>query len=123
MFIFTVIQRQFFCSLKYLLFYRSIETRQVAVYGYVILMSTLNISKGGILSQTSTGSFSSGFSLYTQISLNRTTQSASNAFSSESICWEILGILKRCFIQQMEVKFELYNGKNNKNLMRKKLVK
>ncbi|KAH1013955.1 hypothetical protein HUJ04_002869 [Dendroctonus ponderosae] len=103
------IRDQLILILRKCLYSRSIETRQVAVYGYVMLMSTLNISTGGIMSQTSTGSFSSGFSLYTQISLNRTTQSASNAFSSESICWEILGILKRCFIQQMEVKFELYN--------------
>ncbi|KAL1497009.1 hypothetical protein ABEB36_008041 [Hypothenemus hampei] len=94
--------------LRKCLYSRSRETRQVAVFGFVKLISTLDVSNGGILSQSSLGSFSTGFSLYTQISLSRTTQTASSTFSSEAICWEILEILKRCFLQQAEVKIEFY---------------
>ncbi|XP_050310128.1 Fanconi anemia group I protein [Anthonomus grandis grandis] len=109
----ATLRDQFILILRKCLYSRSIETRQVAVHGYVKLISILQFSNGGnsngILSQTSSGSFSSGFSLYTQISMNRTTQSLSaSAFSTEAICWEVLGILKRCLMQQAPVRLQLY---------------
>jgi Fanconi anemia group I protein len=92
-------------------FFRVTETRQVAVIGFLKLLTNLKISNLGALSQGSfSGSYSSGHSLFTQISINRTTQCVSSAFSNEALCLEILSILKRCFMQQAEVRTQLYAG-------------
>ncbi|XP_066260512.1 Fanconi anemia group I protein homolog [Euwallacea similis] len=104
------IRDQFILILRKSLYSRPIETRRVAVYGYVKLIATLDITNGGAMSQNSMGSFSSGYSIYTQISLNRSSQAAiQSTFSNEAICWEVLGILKRCFMQQAEVRMQLYD--------------
>lgn len=64
---------------------------------------------------TFSGSFSSGHSLFTQISMNSSSQCTPNAFSNEALCLEVLGILKRCFMQQAEVRIQLYTGKLEPN--------
>ncbi|XP_060518299.1 Fanconi anemia group I protein isoform X2 [Cylas formicarius] len=106
------IRDQLILVLRKALYSRSVETRQTAVDGFIKLISNTKISNLLILSQSSnSGSFSSGHSLYTQISLNRSTQTVgSSSFSGEAICFEVLGILKRCFIQQAEVRSRLYEG-------------
>ncbi|KAK9874973.1 hypothetical protein WA026_005789 [Henosepilachna vigintioctopunctata] len=88
------------------------ETRQMAVTGYIKLLTSLKISSASNLSQLSNSmsSFSSGHSLFTQISLNRSSQSSQNSFSNESLCLEIVGILKRCFMQKLPVREQLYEG-------------
>lgn len=95
------------------LYARSTDTRQMAVNGFLKLITNLKVSNLVALSQSnmSSGSFSSGHSLYTQISMNISTQNceASN-FSNEALCLEVLGILKRCFMQQAEVKAQFYEG-------------
>ncbi|KAF7283340.1 hypothetical protein GWI33_000852 [Rhynchophorus ferrugineus] len=102
------IRDQFILILRKGLYSRSVENRQVAVNGFVKLITILKLSNMSQLSESSE-SFSSGYSLYTQISLNRTTQTiATSVLSNEAICWEILGILKRCFIQEADVKATLY---------------
>lgn len=85
----------------------------MAVNGFLKLLTNLKISNMAVLSQSShsTGSFSSGHSLLTQISMNRSTQSVgSSTFSNEALCLEVLSILKRCFMQQVEVRAQLYEG-------------
>ncbi|XP_018565780.1 Fanconi anemia group I protein [Anoplophora glabripennis] len=99
--------------LRKALYSRVTETRQMAVSGFLKLLTNLKISNMAVLSQSSnsTGSFSSGHSLLTQISMNRTTQSiGSSTFSNEALCLEVLSILKRCFMQQVEVRAQLYEG-------------
>lgn len=84
----------------------------MAVSGFLKLIKNLKISNLAALSQSSSSSsFSSGHSLLTQASLNCTGRSSSNAFSNEALCLEVLGILRRCFMQQAEVRAQLYDGK------------
>ncbi|CAH0559213.1 unnamed protein product [Brassicogethes aeneus] len=94
------------------LYSRILGTRQMAVSGFLKLLSIMKISSLAILSQStsSTGSFTSGHSLFTQLSLNRSSQSTLSSFSNEALCLEVLSILKRCFMQQAEVKAKLYEG-------------
>lgn len=91
------------------------QTRQVAVTGFLKLLKNLKVSNLAAVSQSSSssGSFASGRSLFTQISLNQSSQSDSST-SNEALCLEVLKILKRCFMQQAEVKAQLYKGVNNK---------
>ncbi|KAJ8921771.1 hypothetical protein NQ315_008396 [Exocentrus adspersus] len=99
--------------LRKALYSRVSETRQMAVNGFLKLLMNLKISNMAVLSQSSNsmGSFSSGHSLFTQISINRSSQiTGSSAFSNEALCLEILSILKRCFMQQVEVRNQLYEG-------------
>ncbi|XP_072384850.1 Fanconi anemia group I protein homolog [Diabrotica undecimpunctata] len=97
--------------LRKALYSRSVETRQMAVNGFLKLIKNLKISNMAVLSQSSMGSFSSGHSIFTQISLNKTTQSVTaGSFSNEALCFEILSILKRCFMQQADVRIKLYEG-------------
>ncbi|KAJ8938554.1 hypothetical protein NQ314_011443 [Rhamnusium bicolor] len=99
--------------LRKALYSRVTETRQMAVNGFLKLLTNLKVSNLVALSQSSssTGSFSSGHSLFTQISMNRTTQTVgTSTFSNEALCLEVLSILKRCFMQQLEVRSQLYEG-------------
>lgn len=86
------------------------ETRQMAVIGFLKLLMKIPIKNVESLSQMSTSlsSSSSGPSLFTQLSLNR-SQSQGH-FSNEALSWEILSILKRCFMQKLEVRTQLYDG-------------
>lgn len=52
----------------------------------------------------------SGHSLLTQISLSRSGQFKRDILTGESLTLEILNILKRCFMQQADVKTHLYEG-------------
>ncbi|KAG5900127.1 hypothetical protein JTB14_012800 [Gonioctena quinquepunctata] len=99
--------------LRKALYSRSVDTRQMAVNGFLKLIMHLKISNLTSLSQgnQSSGSFASGHSLFTQISLNKSTQNVgASRFSNEALCLEVLSILKRCFMQQMEVRIQLYEG-------------
>ncbi|KAL3277410.1 hypothetical protein HHI36_012759 [Cryptolaemus montrouzieri] len=88
------------------------ETRQMAVVGYIKLLTTLKIVDAASLSQLSgsMSSFSSGHSLFTQLSLNRSSQCSQNSFSNEALSLEILSILKRCLMQKLQVRNQLYEG-------------
>ncbi|XP_056642069.1 Fanconi anemia group I protein isoform X1 [Diorhabda sublineata] len=97
--------------LRKALYSRFVDTRKIAVNGYLKLIKNLKISNMAALSQNSIGSFASGHSVFTQISINKNTQSATAGnFSNESLCLEILTILKRCFMQQENVRTKFYQG-------------
>lgn len=93
--------------LRKALYSRDTETRQFAVTGFLKLLITVKISNLAALSQSSSSSssFCSERSVFTQISLNQTSNSGS---SNEALCLEVLRILKRCFMQQAEVKARFY---------------
>lgn len=99
--------------LRKALYSRITETRQLAVTGFLKLVKNLKISNLAALSQSSSssGSFSSGRSMFTQISLNQTSQTNSGS-SNEALCLEVLRILKRCFMQQAEVRCQFYKGRS-----------
>lgn len=75
--------------------------------GFLNLLKKLKISNLMALSQSSNSS--SGHSVLTQISLSNTGRSKA-MFSNEALCLEVLGILKKCFTQQADVRLQLYDG-------------
>lgn len=99
--------------LRKALYSRSTETRQLAVTGFLKLIKNLKISNLAALSQSSSSSssFSSGRSMFTQISLHQTSQTGNGGSSNQVLCFEILRILKRCFMQQAEVRCQFYKGR------------
>ncbi|XP_018318528.1 Fanconi anemia group I protein [Agrilus planipennis] len=96
--------------LKKALYSRKADTRRVAVSGFLKLLKTLKISNLAALSQSSSSSFSSGQSLMTQVSLSYTGQAKSSIISNEALSLELLGVLRRCLMQQAEVRAQLYKG-------------
>lgn len=86
----------------------------MAVNGFVKLVTHLKISNLTALSQrlsqsSQGGSFSSNRSLFTQIE-SRGSVGGASVFTNEALCLEILNILGRGFMQQAEVKMQLYEG-------------
>lgn len=77
--------------------------------GFLQLLNHVKITDPTSLSLSSSSS-QSDHSLLTQISLSRTGNISRNALSGESLALEILNILKRCFMQQVEVRQFLYEG-------------
>ncbi|CAH0394573.1 unnamed protein product [Bemisia tabaci] len=95
--------------LRKALFSREIETRKTAVIGFLQLLKHLKIRGLTALSQGSMQN--SGPSVFSQVYLDVHTQHApSSNNSSEAICLEVLGVLKKCFSQQAVVKLSLYQG-------------
>lgn len=86
----------------------------MAVSGFLKLIQSLKISNLAALSQSSSSSNSSGHSLLTQASLNCTGKNTTSVFSNEALCLEVLSILRRCFMQQAEVRAQLYEGTHNR---------
>lgn len=88
---------------------KCIETRQMAVVGFIKLIKNLKISNSAAL-QNYENSFDSGMSVLSQISLTLTGRSMCAGVTNEALCLEILGILRRCFMQQADVKAKLYDN-------------
>lgn len=82
----------------------------MAVSGYLKLLKNLKISNLGAFSQSYASS--SNYSCLTQIYLENQAKTSVNRFSNEALCLEVLDILRRCFMQQAEVRSELYDGKS-----------
>ncbi|XP_067004325.2 Fanconi anemia group I protein [Anabrus simplex] len=80
----------------------NVETRQMAVTGFLLLLKTLDVKNLGAISQCSQGN-SSGNSYSSQV------HSQVNE-SSEAISLELLYVLRRCFVQQVEVRHSFYHG-------------
>ncbi|KAJ9598016.1 hypothetical protein L9F63_026878 [Diploptera punctata] len=94
--------------LRKALFSRNIETRKMAVSGFLQLLKHLDVKGMAVLSSQSSqfnSSQSNSHSMLTQIDME-----ASGKSNNEAICLEILGVLRRCFIQQAEVRLRLYEG-------------
>lgn len=91
--------------LRKALFSRTVATRQTAVVGVLLLLRTFKISTSLAVSQLSqsSGSLSSTF-----VDLHRGTAVATN--SHDALCTELLGVLRRCFSLQPEVRLTLYSG-------------
>ncbi|XKL64421.1 hypothetical protein PGB90_004507 [Kerria lacca] len=105
--------------LRKALFSRNIEIRQTAVLGFLQLLKFLKLQKISTFSQnTLTQTTFQGPSVFTQICMDVHTQQTMsqqvrptmNPYINEAICLEVMGILKRCFMQQVSVKTTLYKG-------------
>ncbi|XP_068220646.1 Fanconi anemia group I protein [Palaemon carinicauda] len=95
--------------LRKMQFSKQVESRQAAVKGFMQFLRYFRVM--GIL-PSSQASMSFSSSLNT-ISVNADVHSVFNNSTNEALCLEILGVLRRCFSQQHEVKSVLYSGMND----------
>ncbi|XP_046613959.1 Fanconi anemia group I protein [Neodiprion virginianus] len=112
--------------LRKALYSRETQIRKMAVTGFLQLLKNLKLHTLGALSQsTSRGTSSaSSTSTYTQASLEvHTKKVEENPRLNTLLCYEVLGILKRCFTQQAEVKSCLYEGLSDAIVMNPELSK
>ncbi|PNF15306.1 hypothetical protein B7P43_G01000 [Cryptotermes secundus] len=96
--------------LRKALFARDVGLRKMAVSGFLQLLSNLDVKGMAVLSSSQSSQRSQGrppaHSLLTQIDLEAGNSSTNN----EAICLELLGVLRRCFMQQADVRLRLYEG-------------
>ncbi|KDR08917.1 Fanconi anemia group I protein [Zootermopsis nevadensis] len=98
--------------LRKALFARNVGTRKMAVSGFLQLLKHLDVKGLAVLSSSQSSYHSSnprqspGPSLLTQIDMETGNSSSNN----EAICLELLGVLRRCFMQQADVRLRLYEG-------------
>lgn len=92
--------------LKKMLFSRKVESRQIAVRGFLQFMKFFRVM-GTLPSSQVSMSFSSSLSTAT---VSADVHSVFNSSTNEALCLELLGLLRRCFSQQHEVKVTLYQG-------------
>ena len=97
-----VLRDRLILALRKLLFSSSSEARQSATAGVLMLLKTFKISTSRSVSQLSQ---SSGSLSQVAVDVHRGT-----ATTNEALCLELLGVLKRCFMQQTEVKMVFYQG-------------
>ncbi|PSN53494.1 hypothetical protein C0J52_16738 [Blattella germanica] len=92
--------------LRKALFSRNVGTRKMAVSGFLQLLKHLDVKGLAVLSSSQSSQYSGSprHSLLTQIDME-----AGNS-NNEAICLELLGVLRRCFMQQAEVRLCLYEG-------------
>ncbi|XP_045122820.1 Fanconi anemia group I protein-like isoform X2 [Portunus trituberculatus] len=92
--------------LKKMLISRKIESRQIAVRGFLQFLKFSRVM-GTLPSSQASMSFSCSLS---STSVNVNVHSVLDSSTNESLCLELLGVLKRCFSQQQEVKCIFYKG-------------
>ncbi|XP_066938275.1 Fanconi anemia group I protein isoform X1 [Macrobrachium rosenbergii] len=92
--------------LRKMLFSKQVESRQAAVKGFMQFLRHFRVM-GTLPSSQASMSFSSSLSA---ISINADVHSVFSNSTNEALCLELLGILRRCFSQQHEVKSVLYSG-------------
>ncbi|KRT83344.1 hypothetical protein AMK59_4329 [Oryctes borbonicus] len=100
--------------LRKALYSRSTETRHVAIRGFLKVLTKLKVQNLTALTMSQiNSSSSSGHSLLTQISLHRSGRNSQpSVFSNEALCLEVLNILRRCYMQQADLRGKLYDGLN-----------
>lgn len=92
--------------LRKMLFSKQVEGRQGAVKGFLQFLRHFRVMGALPCSQASI-SFSSALS---QVNVSADVHSSVDSSTNEALCLELLGVLRRCFSQQHEVKSTLYDG-------------
>ncbi|KAL7632690.1 UNVERIFIED_CONTAM: hypothetical protein RMT77_016961 [Armadillidium vulgare] len=90
--------------LRKMLFSREVESRRVAVQGFINILAHFRVM-GALPSSQASFSFSSTLS---QISVD--VHSSVDSNTNEALCLELLGVLRRCFTQQFQVRRTMYEG-------------
>ncbi|CAB3981776.1 Fanconi anemia group I -like [Paramuricea clavata] len=95
--------------LRKAMFSRNLESRKIAVSGFLIVLKHFkvrgsNITSSQSLSQSSQSSASS----HIQVDVHNTSRGSNTG--NEALCLEILGGLRRCFNQQADIRVLLYEG-------------
>ncbi|KAL7305316.1 hypothetical protein TKK_0002446 [Trichogramma kaykai] len=96
--------------LRKALYRKGVETRRMAVLGFLQLLKNLKLSSLTALSQSeslSSSNVASSSSFFTQATLERPSQK-SNPWQNTCLCREILAILSKCFTHELEVRSHLY---------------
>uniref|UniRef100_A0A6A7G4B5 Fanconi anemia group I protein-like n=4 Tax=Hirondellea gigas TaxID=1518452 RepID=A0A6A7G4B5_9CRUS len=93
-------------TLRKMLFSRNVDSRVVAVRGFLLLLRQLRVV-GALPSSQASLSFSSALS---QISCTAQVHSEVSTNRNQTLCFELLGVLRRCFSQQHQVRSALYAG-------------
>ncbi|XP_072767209.1 Fanconi anemia group I protein [Anoplolepis gracilipes] len=102
-------------TLRKALYRNGTANRQMAVSGILEMLKNLKMhslnglamSSSQYINSSSTGTSST--SILTQVTLERGTQVTKSAYN-RSLYYDILGILRRCFTHECEVRLHLYNG-------------
>ncbi|XP_045594082.2 Fanconi anemia group I protein [Procambarus clarkii] len=105
-------------TLRKMLFSKKVESRQIAVKGFLQFLRHFRVM-GALPSSQASMSFSSSMST---VSINADVHSIFNSSTNEALCLELLGVLRRCFSQQHEVKSTLYLGLYDVSRTNPKLV-
>ncbi|XP_034935128.1 Fanconi anemia group I protein [Chelonus insularis] len=97
--------------LRKALFRKGIQTRQMAVTGFLQFLMDLKIAPFSLSQSSSNTSTSTSGSIYTQATVEKTTpHTRSNPRQNSAFCLEILSILTRCLSHEVEIKQHLYKG-------------
>ena len=99
-----VLRDHLILALRKLLFCSSTDARQAATSGVLLLLKTFRISTSRSVSQLSQTQGSGSLS-QVAVDVHR-----GGRMSNEALCLELLGVLRRCFMQSPEVKMVFYNG-------------
>ncbi|XP_071633870.1 Fanconi anemia group I protein isoform X1 [Temnothorax longispinosus] len=103
-------------TLRKALYRKGTSNRQMAVSGILEMLRNVKMHSlsGLAVSSSQYGSSSTGASstsILTQVTLERGTQATgSTARYNRTLCYDVLGILRRCFTHECEVRLHLYNG-------------
>lgn len=87
-----------------------IENRKMGVTGFLQFLTNLKIPAFS-MSQCNSSNASQSSSIFTQATVER--RQAPSARNNAAFCQEMLGILKRCFTHEVEVRAHLYKGLHN----------
>lgn len=88
---------------------RTLETRQMAVTGFLTLLKSVKVNNLAAFSDSGSSSGST-YSFFTQLSIDCRAQQYSNKFNNEALCLEVLSTMKRCFFVEIEVRTKFYDG-------------
>lgn len=118
----TQIRECFIEMLRRAMYQSNKSTRQMAVYGFCLVLKQLRNNSVWRTSNRAAGSTQmsiSGFSVMSQQALD----SANNPNMAFDVCvLEIIGILRKCFNQPYEIKEVLYDGLGNAVQQNPKLI-
>ncbi|XP_011335090.1 Fanconi anemia group I protein homolog isoform X2 [Ooceraea biroi] len=102
-------------TLRKTLYRKGTFNRQMAVSGILEMLKNLKMHSLSSLAMSSSqyvnsSTGTSSTSILTQVTLERGTQTGSALGYNRSLCYDILGILRKCFTHECEVRLHLYNG-------------
>ncbi|XP_015108485.1 Fanconi anemia group I protein [Diachasma alloeum] len=95
--------------LRKALYRKGVETRKMAVTGFLQFLSNLKIAPFSLSQSSSSMTNGSNSSIFTQATMERGSQ-GKNSRSHSAFCQEILIILTKCFSHEAEVRQHLYKG-------------
>ncbi|KAJ4441625.1 hypothetical protein ANN_11481 [Periplaneta americana] len=96
--------------LRKALFSRDIGARKMSVSGFLQLLKHLDVKGMAVINSQSSNSNNSQSQLPRTILTQIDMEMGNSSSNNEAICLELLGVLRRCFMQQADVRQCLYEG-------------